>query len=113
MSTAESDYPVTGAGKWLQENCLNGDCEETDERMERIYEYLDGALSRRDIEEVQAHLDDCPDCASVHDLECIIRATVRRSCVEQAPETLKVNILEKISELRVEAGHGTQGSEHQ
>ena len=113
MSTTNSEYPVTGAGKWLKENCLNGDCEETEERMERIYEYLDGALSREDLEEVQSHLNDCPECASAHDLECIIRASVRRSCVERAPDTLKVTILEKISEIRIEAGHGGQGSEHQ
>lgn len=113
MSTTNSEYPATGAGKWLKENCLNGDCEETDVRMERIYEYLDGALSREDLEEVQSHLDDCPECASAHDLECIIRASVRRSCVERAPDTLKVTILEKISEIRIEAGHGGQGSEHQ
>lgn len=113
MSTTNSEYPATGAGKWLKENCLNGDCEETDVRMERIYEYLDGALSRDDLEEVQSHLDDCPECASAHDLECIIRASVRRSCVERAPDTLKVTILEKISEIRIEAGHGGQGSEHQ
>lgn len=40
------------------ENCK--DCSsqaEAAERLERIYEYLDGALSRHDIEEVQSHLE--------------------------------------------------------
>ncbi|GAB3188320.1 mycothiol system anti-sigma-R factor [Nesterenkonia suensis] len=87
------------------EDCLGGDCRETQERMERIYEYLDGALSRSDLEEVRSHLHDCPECASDYDLECIIRSVVRRSCTERAPETLKVTILERISEIRVEAGH--------
>lgn len=104
-ASAHNEYQATGAGKWLNENCVNGDCQETDERMERIYEYLDGALSREDLEEVRTHLHDCPECASAHDLECIIRATVRRSCVERAPETLKVTIMERISQIRLEAGH--------
>ncbi|GAA4921852.1 mycothiol system anti-sigma-R factor [Nesterenkonia massiliensis] len=88
------------------ENCK--DCETSEEssaRLERIYEYLDGALSREDIEEVQSHLQACPECASDYDLECLIRSSVRRSCVERAPETLKVTIIERISQIRVEAGH--------
>lgn len=108
MSTAEHDDAATRAGRWLKENCVNGDCEETDERMERIYEYLDGALSRTDLHEVRAHLHECPECASAHDLECIIRSVVRRSCVERAPETLKVTIMERISTIRSEAGHGAE-----
>ncbi|WP_300343986.1 mycothiol system anti-sigma-R factor [Nesterenkonia sp.] len=88
------------------ENCR--DCEtkaEAAERLERIYEYLDGALSRADLQEVQAHLNDCPECASDYDLECVIRTVVRRSCVEQAPETLKVTIIERISQIKTDAGH--------
>ncbi|WP_022872347.1 mycothiol system anti-sigma-R factor [Nesterenkonia alba] len=83
------------------------DCDDTEHaaRLARIYEYLDGALSYEDIEEVRAHLDGCPECASDYDLECLIRTAVRRSCVERAPETLKITIMEKISRIRVEAGH--------
>ena len=88
------------------ENCR--DCEtpaEADERLERIYEYLDGVLSHKDISDVQAHLSECPDCASDYDLECVIRSVVKRSCTEQAPETLKVTIIDRISQIRVDAGH--------
>ncbi|GAA1805339.1 mycothiol system anti-sigma-R factor [Nesterenkonia flava] len=88
------------------ENCKDCDTEaEAAARLERIYEYLDGALSRRDIAEVQQHLSDCPECASDYDLECLIRSAVKRSCAERAPETLKVTIIERISQIRVEAGH--------
>lgn len=99
-------------GKWLDENCKDGDCTETQTRMERIYEYVDGALSREDIEEVKAHLHGCPECANDYDLECIIRTVVRRSCVERAPETLKVTIMQRISEIRVEAGHQQDDDPH-
>lgn len=105
--TEQDLSPASGVrpGKWLDENCKDGDCTETQTRMERIYQYVDGALSHQDIDEVKAHLDACPECAKDYDLECIIRTVVRRSCVERAPETLKVTILERISEIRVEAGH--------
>ncbi|GAB3846203.1 mycothiol system anti-sigma-R factor [Nesterenkonia populi] len=86
-------------------DCLNCDDDEAQQRLQRIYEYLDGALSYDDIREVRAHLEDCPQCASNYDLECVIRDTVRRCCTEQAPETLKVTILERISTIRTDSGH--------
>lgn len=88
------------------ENCK--ECEttvEAAERLERIYEYLDGVLSHQDITEVQSHLSDCPECASDYDLECLIRTAVKRSCTEQAPETLKLTIIERISQVKVQARH--------
>jgi anti-sigma factor (TIGR02949 family) len=75
-----------------------GDCD--DDRMTRIYEYVDGALSREDLDEIKAHLDTCPECAQEHNLECLIRTVVRRSCQEAAPQTLKERILDKISHIR-------------
>ncbi len=71
-----------------------GDCE--DSRVQRIYEYLDGALSHDDLAEIKEHLDTCADCAGEHDLECVIRSVVKRSCTEVAPENLKASILERI-----------------
>ncbi|HEY8294354.1 MAG TPA: mycothiol system anti-sigma-R factor [Micrococcaceae bacterium] len=71
-----------------------GDCADT--RIERIYEYLDGALSKADLSEIKEHLDDCPECAQQHDLECVIRSVVKRSCKEAAPENLKRAILDRI-----------------
>ena len=75
-----------------------GDCE--DARIERLYEYLDGALSHKDIVEIQEHLDGCPECSEEHDLECVIRSVVKRSCTEAAPETLKASILDRISQIQ-------------
>lgn len=73
-----------------------GDCD--DKRIVRIYEYLDGALSREDLSEIKAHLDGCTDCAGEYDIECVIRSVVKRSCKEAAPETLKAAILARLHE---------------
>lgn len=81
-----------------------GDCDDT--RIDRLYEYLNGALSMKDIKDVKAHLKDCAECAEQYDLECIIQSVVRRSCRDMAPETLKTKIISRISEIRVEADHG-------
>lgn len=75
-----------------------GDC--ADSRIERLYEYLDGALSHQDLVEIKDHLDGCPQCAEEHDLECVIRSVVKRSCTEVAPATLKATILGRINHLR-------------
>ena len=73
--------------------CHNG-C--TDERIRRIYEYLDGALTTEDLEEIHAHLTDCPECAREYNFECVIRSVMKRSCRETAPTELKRSILERI-----------------
>lgn len=75
-----------------------GDC--ADSRIERLYDYLDGALSHADLVEIKDHLEDCPECAEEHNLECLIRSVVKRSCTEVAPSTLKASILDRISALK-------------
>ncbi len=75
-----------------------GDC--ADARIERLYEYLDGALSHEDLTEIKDHLAGCPECAEEHDLERVIRSVVKRSCTEVAPSTLKANILGRINHLK-------------
>ncbi|MDN5756193.1 MAG: mycothiol system anti-sigma-R factor [Arthrobacter sp.] len=80
-----------------------GDC--GDERIARLYEYLDGALSVDDLKDVREHLEGCEECTHEYDLECIIRSVVKRSCQEVAPNTLKTRIMSRISELRVETRH--------
>lgn len=74
-------------------DCQNG-C--TDERIRRIYEYLDGALTKEDLEEIHAHLTDCPECEREYNLECVIRTVIKRSCAETAPAQLKQSILTRI-----------------
>lgn len=89
-------------------DCKNsGGCRE--DQMQRIYQYLDGALSPEDIAEIREHLDGCSTCAREYDLECLIRSAVKRTCTEPAPEELKDSILQRIDHLRASpetASHG-------
>src|SRR5699024_495747 len=81
------------------EDCAeNGGCTET--RMDSIYKYLDGALDAQDFDEVRGHIEDCTECQSEHDVEAIIRDVVRRSCDEQAPETEKNEMSDRIAAQR-------------
>lgn len=84
-----------------------GDCASA--RLERIYEYLDGALTRAELSEVHRHLQTCPECSEQHDLECIVRSVVRRSCHETAPADLKTRIILRIDEVRTSTTHSSGG----
>jgi len=87
----------------MNDDCLEfGDCASA--RLERIYDFLDGALSRDELWGVQAHLDTCPECSAEYDLECIIRSVMRRSCTDQAPSDLKTRIMVRIDQICVEGG---------
>jgi len=80
-------------------NCQGlGDCD--DARMQRIYEYLDGALTLEDITDIKKHLAECPECTEEYDLECLIRTMVKRSCTEAAPDNLKASILDRIHSIK-------------
>jgi anti-sigma factor (TIGR02949 family) len=80
------------------------DCESTgcctDERIRLIYEYLDGVLPEREIDEIHLHLLECRECAREYDLERVIRSVVRRSCAETAPADLRVSILARLHAQR-------------
>lgn len=73
-------------------------CGCSEEQVERIYEYLDGALTVEDLKKIAAHLETCEDCTHESELEQVIRTVVKRSCSETAPETLRANIMGRIHE---------------
>ncbi|MDY3048899.1 MAG: mycothiol system anti-sigma-R factor [Rothia sp. (in: high G+C Gram-positive bacteria)] len=75
-----------------------------EERLARIYTYLDDPLSCQDLEELQAHLAQCQTCAQEYDLECLIRQAIRRTCKEQAPQDLKSRIRSSIEDFH-QQGH--------
>lgn len=72
------------------------------DKLNSIYESLDGALSCQDLEDLNAHLSECEHCAKEYDLECVIRSVVKRTCCETAPSDLKSKIIARIDTLRAE-----------
>ncbi|MFQ6170034.1 mycothiol system anti-sigma-R factor [Oryzobacter sp. R7] len=78
----------------------HGDCSEV---LHRIYEYLDGEMSPADVKRVAAHLAECQPCLAEHDLDRAVKDAVRRSCVEEAaPAAVRLQILQRITMVRVE-----------
>ncbi|WHS51129.1 mycothiol system anti-sigma-R factor [Rothia sp. SD9660Na] len=75
-----------------------------EERLAKIYTYIDDPLSCQDLEELQAHLSECETCTKEYDLECIIRQAVRRTCKETAPVDLKSRIRACIDDIHT-GGH--------
>jgi mycothiol system anti-sigma-R factor len=61
----------------------------------RLHEFVDRELSPEEVAEVQRHLDACPPCLQMFELEVHMRRLVRRACCEMAPESLRLRILKQ------------------
>jgi anti-sigma factor (TIGR02949 family) len=82
-----------------------GDHHDTDcrEVLDRVYEYLDSEITPDDLLKIRQHLDECGPCLAEYDIEDHLRALVRRSCAEAAPQHLRVRILSQITMIRLQA----------
>lgn len=92
-SEAANDSALRSASSFSREQ---SPCGCSGEQVERIYEYLDGALTVEDLKQIASHLENCEDCTHESELEQMIRTAVKRSCSETAPETLRVTIMDRI-----------------
>ena len=72
------------------------------EVLDRIYEYIDGELDRDRVHVIKEHLDECGPCLKEYGLEEVVKALVKRSCCEIAPNELRDKVLEKIEAARKE-----------
>jgi mycothiol system anti-sigma-R factor len=70
-----------------------------DDVLNQVFEYLDGELTENDVAKIQQHLDECSPCLREHDLDQALKALVRRSCTERAPDELRARILTQITEI--------------
>jgi len=76
------------------------DCSEV---LEKVYLYLDNEIGPTDYEKVRHHLDECGPCLKQYGLDQAVKAVVHRCCGDdRAPETLRVSVLARIQQVRVE-----------
>ena len=69
--------------------------------LERIVCLLDNELDAVDVAQVRAHLDDCAPCLQSYDLQRTVKALVARSCMEQAPESLRQRVRVQVQQIQV------------
>ncbi|MDP9396526.1 MAG: mycothiol system anti-sigma-R factor [Actinomycetota bacterium] len=71
--------------------------------LRRVYEYLDGEVTREDLGKIRAHLDECAPCLREYGLEDAVKTLVRRACTaESAPEDLRLRVLLRVREVQVQ-----------
>jgi mycothiol system anti-sigma-R factor len=76
------------------------DCSEI---LQQVYVFLDNELEDASIDEIRQHLEECAPCLDQYDLERCVKKLVHRSCGgEHAPDSLRMKILLRISEVRLE-----------
>ena len=70
--------------------------------LDRVYEFLDNELGEPDYAKIKQHLVECGPCLRQFDLDEAVKALVRRSCSEAAPDQLRLKILGRITEVRTQ-----------
>jgi len=61
-----------------------------DDCLEDLNSYIDRELSDQELQEVKAHLDDCPPCLQIVELQAGLKRLVRKECCQdEAPERLR------------------------
>ena len=83
-------------------SCGNPHDEDCREVLAEVYSYLDREVTSMDVERIRHHLAECSPCLQQYDLEEALKALVRRSCTEPAPDTLRVRIMTQITQIRVQ-----------
>ncbi|TXJ04972.1 MAG: mycothiol system anti-sigma-R factor [Aeromicrobium sp.] len=80
-------------------NCEGPDCEDA---LKRLYLFLDHEIATGDCDQIQAHLDGCPDCMDEYSAEVLVKSLIVRSCAETAPEVLRERVLFAIRKITIE-----------
>ncbi|MDQ1246322.1 MAG: hypothetical protein QG597_690 [Actinomycetota bacterium] len=71
--------------------------------MAHVDEFIDGELGPRECEGIEAHLLACPGCRAAFQREMDLKNIVRKACAcSGVPDELKVRVLTRISQLRVD-----------
>lgn len=79
--------------------CGGPDC---DEKVDRLFAYLDRELGNADAEAVKAHIEECRPCLDEVVVDQVMKDLVKRCCQEEAPADLRVRIRAQLTTVRVE-----------
>jgi mycothiol system anti-sigma-R factor len=61
-----------------------------DDCLEQLNAYVDRELTEQEFQEVRHHLDECPPCLQVVELQAGLKRLVRKECCQdEAPERLR------------------------
>jgi len=72
------------------------------EVLERVMVFIDNELEEADCATIQQHLDECGPCLKQFDLEATVKALVKKSCSEHAPETLRERVILSIRQVHTQ-----------
>ena len=73
--------------------------------LDAVYDFLDGELDEEGRHRIRHHLDECGPCLRQFGIEQEVKQLVARCCgSDRAPETLRLKIVSRIREVRVELG---------
>jgi mycothiol system anti-sigma-R factor len=73
------------------------------EVLERVWLFLDRELDGSlTYQQVEQHLVECGPCLHEFDVDRAVKSLVRRSSAEHAPDELRLRVLTRIHELRIE-----------
>lgn len=76
--------------------------------MAHVDEFIDGELGSRECEGIEAHLLACPRCRAAFQRELDLKNIVRKACAcSGVPDELRVKVLTRISQLRVDVEGAT------
>lgn len=79
------------------------------EILERLFQLLDAELDDAECTRLRDHIAHCPDCTRLADAERHVRQLIQRSCVERAPERLRLRVIGQITVMRTE-WRGAEGT---
>lgn len=71
-----------------------------EEAIKNLWLYLDSEIEAVLVERIKAHIQTCQTCRQELAWEERVRSLLRRSCTEQAPEELRVQIRHRITVIR-------------
>jgi mycothiol system anti-sigma-R factor len=82
------------------------DCNET---IERLYHYLDGALTDERRSEIKQHLDECAPCLGAFDFEVELRHVIANRCKDHVPDALRQRVHDALLEEERREASGRSG----